>query len=152
MSIIGSGVNLPELSCMAAIKMYKTVVLPRALYGVELWHKITQADLSKLEVAHRFCIKIIQSFPKRTSSLIAESMADCQSIETYIDKKKLMFLGRLCRLRHNRLAKTVLLERMFQREVQSMASIGFVSDACRILSKYSLLPLCRYVYVSNNIS
>ena len=63
MSIIGHGGKLPELTCITAIKLYKSIVLPRSLYGSELWYQLSKDDLHKLEVAHRFFLKYIQSFP-----------------------------------------------------------------------------------------
>ena len=74
MSIVGGGLNISEIGCITVIKLYKTIVLPRCLYGTELWHNITKTDMAKLQVSHRFCLKQIQSFPKRASSIIVEKM------------------------------------------------------------------------------
>ena len=113
MSIIGHGVKLPELSCITAVKLYKSIVLPSSLYGSELWYRLTRNDITKLEVAHRFCLKYIQSFPKRTRTIIVHTMSKCSSIESYIDRKKLLFFGRLCRLDSSKLAKRVFIERVY---------------------------------------
>jgi hypothetical protein len=107
MSIIGHGVQLPELSCITSVKLYKSIVLPRSLYGSELWYRLTSDDISKLEVAHRFCLKYIQSFPRRTRTIIVHNMSKCFSVESYINRKKLLFFGRLCRLDSLKLAKKV---------------------------------------------
>ncbi|KAH3877868.1 hypothetical protein DPMN_001750 [Dreissena polymorpha] len=40
-----------------AIKLYKTAVIPKALFGCELWNCISIADMQQLEVAHHFCLK-----------------------------------------------------------------------------------------------
>ena len=36
------------MSCLTAIILYKTVVLPRGLYGAELWDRLTKEELRKL--------------------------------------------------------------------------------------------------------
>jgi hypothetical protein len=86
MAIAGSRAS--GLSCCTAIKLYKTVVLPRGLYGAELWSRLNKNELSTIERAHRFCLKFIQRLPKRTKTVIVECMVDTYSIETYIDIKK----------------------------------------------------------------
>ena len=140
MSIVGSRVNLMELSCSTAVKLYHTIVLPRGLYGAELWYKLTKDDLSKLDVAHRFCLKTIQSFPKRAKSVIVERMAKCHDIEAYIDKKKLLFVGRLCRLQWSMLAKKVFIERLHQDRANGV-QCGVLTDG-----KESQCIYCNKMY------
>ena len=126
------------MSCLTAIKLYKTIVPPRSLYGAELWFKITNDQLKKLERAHRFCLKIIQAMPKRTKTCIVQCMVNVFSLEAYIDLKKLLFFGRLCRLDCSKLAKQLFLERLYQYVCNSNSCTGFVSDLFRILEKYGL--------------
>jgi hypothetical protein len=86
MAIVGSGAE--GLSCCSAVKLYKTIVLPRGLYGAELWSNISRTNLDIAERAHRFCLKFIQHLPKRTKTIIVQSMINMYGLETYIDKKK----------------------------------------------------------------
>jgi hypothetical protein len=137
MSILGSRINVSSLSCVTAVKLYRTIVLPRGLYGAELWCRLTKADMSKLEIAHRFCLKIIQSFPRRARSVITERMANCHNIEAYIDTKKLLFIGRLCRLNCSALAKKIFIERLYQGRAYVRCS-GIVSELTRVVAKYNL--------------
>jgi hypothetical protein len=139
MALIGSGVNLNKVSCVTALKLYERIVLPRALYGSELWYKLSKDDVSKLEIAHRFCLKTIQSFPKRTRTVIAQSMINSQSVETHIDYKKLLFVGRLCRLSSCKLAKVIFIERLFQYAGKGDLCRGVACDTFRVLSKYNLI-------------
>ena len=96
MAINGSGAD--GMSCSSAVKLYKTVVLPRALYGAELWSDLGTGELNTIEKAHRFCLKYIQHLPKCTKTIIVQSMVNVYSMETYIDIRKLQFFGRLCTL------------------------------------------------------
>ena len=57
-SLVNSGIihenGLHPLSCQ---KIYKCIVLPKALYGCENWNNMTESDVLTMERAHRFCIK-----------------------------------------------------------------------------------------------
>jgi hypothetical protein len=68
MAIVGAGAA--ELSCTTAIKLYKTIVLPRGLYGAELWSNLSANDINTIEKALRFCLKYIQKMPRRTNTVI----------------------------------------------------------------------------------
>jgi hypothetical protein len=144
MAIIGSGVKLSHMSCITAIKLYKCIVLPRAMYGVELWSQNTAQDLAKLERAHNFCLKAIQTFPVRTKSVINHCMVNLYCLETYMDLKKLIFFGRLCLLCKYGLAKSAFLERLYQYHYVTSTfkcQLGFLPDVMRVISKYNM---CHY--------
>jgi len=81
-----------------SIRVYKTVVIPKALYESELWSSMTPADLGKLEHSHRFCLKHMQDLPRRTSTNFTLSAINAVPMATVIDHKKLNFLGQLCNL------------------------------------------------------
>jgi hypothetical protein len=127
------------LSCVTVIKLYKTIVLPRSLYGAELWSKLTQENITKLERAQHFCLKVVQTLPNRTKGVIVQAMVNIYSIETCIDINKLQFMGRLCRLDHGKLAKQIFLERLYQHLYANNEGLGFVADAVRILETYGLV-------------
>jgi hypothetical protein len=143
MSIKCSGTNSTGMSCLTAIKLYRTVVLPRCLYGAELWLNLTDDHLKQIEIAHHFCLKIIQAMPKRTKTCIIQSMVNVYSIETYIDLKKLLFMGRLCRLDCTKLAKQMFLERLYQHIYNSKSRSGFIADVIQILEKYGLMQYVK---------
>jgi hypothetical protein len=144
LSIVGSGVRQTGLSCLTATKLYKTIVLPRGLYGAELWSKQTKENILKVERAHHFCLKVIQTLPKRTKTVVVEKMVNMYCIETHVELKKLIFLGRLCRLNHDILAKRVFLERLYQvMYSHKQYNTGFLPDVTRILEKYSLIDHIR---------
>ncbi len=67
------------------------------------------------------------------------SMAGMYRMESYIDKAKLIFFGRLCRLRTSCLSKQIFATRLFSYlENCTAVNLGFIKDICRILSKYDL--------------
>lgn len=67
------------------------MVLPKALYGCELWDNLATKHLDTLEKAHRFCVKYMQLLPKRTSTDLAFSLLNLYDIELEIDNRKLIF-------------------------------------------------------------
>ena len=92
-SLVNSGIihenGLHPLSCQ---KIYKCIVLPKALYGCENWNSMTESDVLTIERAHRFCIKYMQGLHRQTRTDIALSMIAIYSIESEIDFKKLILL------------------------------------------------------------
>jgi hypothetical protein len=96
-SIINCGIYDDGIHPLSAIKLYKTIVLPRALYGSELWSDLNQDHMSTLEIAHRFCLKVIQGIPNYSRSDLVLQTIGSLSIEEEIDKRKLIFFGQLCR-------------------------------------------------------
>ena len=82
--------------CHTSKHIYKSVVLPKALYGCELWYAIQPKYVELLEKSHRFCVKFMQSLQRRTSTDVALSLLNIDSIEVEIDYRKLIFFGQLC--------------------------------------------------------
>ena len=58
MALINIGLHPNGLHPCTSFKMYKSIVLPRAMYGCELWSNITQSRSVKLEQAcARACVR-----------------------------------------------------------------------------------------------
>ena len=80
-SLANSGIihknGLHPLSCQ---KIYKCIVLPKALYGCENWNNMTESDVLIMERAHRFCIMYMQGLHRRTRADIALSIIAACSI------------------------------------------------------------------------
>ena len=74
-------------------KLYSICVLPKVLFGCELWHNISRSDMHQLKIAHYLCLKHSQGFQRDTRSDIVKGMQGITSIEAYIDKQKLAFFG-----------------------------------------------------------
>ena len=138
LSIINCGIYSGGIHPSSSKIIYKTIVLPKALYGCELWGHICKSNMLKLERAHRFCIKYIQSVSKYTKTYIALSMLGCLPIEAEINKRKLIFLGQLCRLNPKFHAKRVFVNRLFDFKNNPNKVKGFVSDIDIICKKYEI--------------
>ena len=51
-SISNSGLHPKSCNPVSSRVSYTSIVIPRALYGCELWNTCTSADMMKLEVVH----------------------------------------------------------------------------------------------------
>ena len=139
-SIVGAGINPSNTCPLTTLRLFKSVCIPRALYGCELWTCLSSTDLQMLEVTFRFCVKYMQGFPKRTRTAISLASLGVTNIEHVIDKCKLLFLRRLCVAPLKSRVKSLFLKRLiFFKHSVSARKIGFVSDIYRLLQKYSLI-------------
>ena len=63
LSLTSCGLHPNGLNPISGMKLYISAVLQKALYACELWNDISITNLSKLEIAHRFCVKYSQGLP-----------------------------------------------------------------------------------------
>lgn len=126
---------------MTAKHLYETIVLPKALYGCELWSNLLQKDIEQLEVAHRFCLKVIQSLPKLARTDVILSALGMLPIEAEIDKRKLIFFGQLCRLDTDITITRMFLNRICDYNDHPSKVIGFIPDIYSICNKYDLMHI-----------
>ena len=57
LNLINSGVHEGGLNPITSKSIYKAVVLPKALYGCELWYSLQSKHIDLLEKAHKFSPK-----------------------------------------------------------------------------------------------
>ena len=117
------------------------IILPKALYGCELWNSAPPSHLDKLERSHRLCAKTIQGLPLSTSTDVALGALGLLPIEAEIDKRKLQFFSQLCRLPTHYLAKQFFVVRCQNYVNSDRQSTGFFPDIYRLLSKYNLTDI-----------
>ena len=103
-----------------------------------MWSTLTATDILRLERSHRFCVKNMQSFPIGTSTDFALNALSIGSIETFIEYRKLQFLGQLCRLSNMYIAKHIFNNRLLHFINFDNQTHGFIPDTYRILQKYEL--------------
>ncbi len=70
-SLNNCGAHAQGLNPITVKHLYQTIVLPKALYGCELWSGITETQVQSLERAHRQCVKHMQSMARSTRTDIA---------------------------------------------------------------------------------
>ena len=92
LSLINCGLHPKGVTPSTLLTIYKSIVLPKALFGCEFWNTMSISDIRKLEIAHRFCVKFIQNLPIYAKTDIALNALGITSIESQIDYRKLNFL------------------------------------------------------------
>ena len=138
LSLINSGIYEDGFNPLTSVHMYKTAVIPKALYGCELWSDLLPKHVLNIERAHRFCAKFIQFLPRNTNTEVVLSLIGINPIEADIDYRKLTFFGQLCRLPGCYRVKEVFLHRLFNFTNSLGPKYGFIPDLFHILNKYSL--------------
>jgi hypothetical protein len=137
-SLVDSGLNRERLHPLTLKKLYLSIVLPKGIFGCELWNNLSFCKIEELEKTHRKCIKHMQAMPKHTSTSIALHCLAIDNIETMIDKRKLLFFGQLCNAKDSLRIKDIFVNRLLQYMNKPRASIGFMPDLYRIFGKYKL--------------
>ena len=66
-------------------RIYETVILPKALYGSELWTNLSETSNTVLERSHRLCLKTLQNIDRRTKNSIALSLVGSTNLQCEIE-------------------------------------------------------------------
>ena len=128
------------LNPLASYKLYSSICLSSALYGCELWTNLSNTELDVLERAHRLCLKKMQGLPKHTRSDMVTVLIESWDIRYEIEKRKLLFLHRLCTLPNHTLARKIFNFQMFLQcsPYSQPVKHGFEQDIVKIVQKYNL--------------
>ena len=107
--LVSCGFSELGLHALTLKRIYESVVLPRALYGSELWSNFSKNDIMLLERSHRLCVKTMQNMDRNTRTCVALSSLGMMNLNYVIVKRKLMLFGQLCKLDTSYAAKKTLL-------------------------------------------
>ena len=78
LSICNSGIHPENLNPLTSRTIYKSVVIPKALYGCEMWSILSNTDIAKLE--GHICLKYMQRFSPNTSNQFTHSVINMGTI------------------------------------------------------------------------
>ena len=135
--LIKDGLYINGLNPLTSYSIYRSIVIPRALFGCELLQSLSDRDMLTMERSHRLCLKQIQGLQIRSRTDIVLGLICALPIEAEIEKRKLSFLGQLCRLERDCATKRFFLLRLLS-FVNSNSDTGFVSDIAYILNKFNI--------------
>ena len=136
--LVSSGFSEMHLHPLTLKRIYESIVLPKSLYGCELWCHLSQSDCLLLERSHRLCIKSMQNMDRNTRTCVALSLFGTSSLKYVIHKRKLILFGQLCRLDTFYSAKRFFIYRMTSQFLFQDISCGFISDIFELLRVYDL--------------
>ena len=139
-----AGISLANVGCrfngiipLVAIKLWKRIALPKMLYGAELW-TLNGMKLSKLEKVQNTFLRVCLGLFGGTSGSAARGFVGLWSIETEIDKHKLLFFRRLIHSSEQCIDHRVFIIRLTRWKWNPNKITGFIPDIVRILKTYSL--------------
>ena len=90
------GVYTGGLNAQTSISLYKKDVIPVVTYGCEIWNNLKHDDNYELIKLQHHIVKKVQGFNQYIRSDMCESMVGLYRIHVEIDRRKLLFLRRLC--------------------------------------------------------
>ena len=134
LSICNSGIHPENLNPLTSRTIYKYVVIPKALYGGEMWSNLSNTDIAKSERAQRFCLKYMQRFSPNTSNQFTHIIINMGTIESIIEYRKLQ----LCRWPSQYLAKNNFHDRLMRYINNDRQCLGIIPDIYRLIRKYNL--------------
>jgi len=140
--LCNNGLSPRRLSASTLMTIYNSAIIPKALYGNDLWTNYSQSDILSLERAHRLCIKSIQGYKRSTATDFSLATSNSIPIETMIECNKLKFFGQLCRLKTNYITKHIFNNRLVRYMNNDNLMQGFIPDVTKIFQKYTL---CDYM-------
>lgn len=133
-SLIGTGVHGTNgLLPSQCLSMYNTYVLPRLLYGLEIFI-LRQKDLSLLEHFHINFLRSIQAIPTRTSKSITHLLVGCRTITAELHLRQLSLLGCIIRSQNSTLLSLLYRQSVMKSE-DSKSWFVHITD---ILEQYDL--------------
>ena len=137
MALFRSGAHVVALNPVTSAQLIKTIIYTKALYGRELWI-LSKPELLLLERAQRFIAKSIQGLERRTRTDMCNGLLGWASIEGYIDMKKLLYIGNICRQDNQLLPRRIIVTRLLMFNANGQNQIGLKPEFMRILNKYKL--------------
>ncbi len=120
-------------------KMYWAVSMPSMLYGAEIWD-LMDSDIYKFEKAHRQMAKSIQGVPTHIADGACLATLGWVSVESWVDRRRLIFLWNTLDLQMENLYKQCVLKRLCQlrtwrSDVQPKGPVHKMYETCH---KYGL--------------
>ena len=106
-SLMNSGYHGTNgLSPMTSFQTYKTYVLPRLLYGLEIL-PLNKTHVATLEKFHKNSLRMIQSLPERTATAAVYLLLGALPVEAEIHKKQLSLLHSILDSDNNRIKEVL---------------------------------------------
>jgi hypothetical protein len=94
---------------LSSTKMWSRVILPSAMYGCEVVGHISIANVATMERNQRLFARKVQHFHTSSHRWSTTHMLGLGTIEGYINKCKLLFIGRLLQANYSMVYKKMFM-------------------------------------------
>ena len=133
------GVRPTGLNPIISVDLYKKIIIPTFAYGCELWNNLKLQDIVEIQKFQHQIVKKIQGFNMYVRSDICESMVGLFRLTAEIDRRKMLFLYKLCTLPPKSLTKQIFLYKLFfHSDGSNNPCSGYIPDIMTLLKKYNL--------------
>ena len=122
------------LNPTASIKLIRTYILPRVLYGLEAV-LLTRKEEDALETAYRKLLRQIQSLPQNTATEAIYLLAGCLPISAELDLQRLTLAGGVSRLPEEN-PLSIMARR--QVELENPKSNSWFAQAIQMAERYGI--------------
>ena len=136
-ALLGTGMHGSNgIDAHTSYKIYKTYVLPRLLYGLEVIF-LNKSNIQTLELFHRKSLRTIQSLPQRTANAAVYSLIGALPLEAELHLRQLSFLYSVLTCENKKMAEII----KRQMSVNYNNTESFFYNIRLILQKYKLPPV-----------
>ena len=137
--IFSANIDRRKTNPLIYVKYWKQVCLSSLSFDSDIFSLILTL-LSRLKRCQRWFLKIIFHVPKFASSIFIETLAGINSVESEIEYRKLLFIGRLLFVPNLQVTvKTLFPNRIESFYDEKISSIGVFSTIVEALCKHDLL-------------
>ena len=157
LSLLNNGINPDTNNPLTLWPLCYSCVIPKTVYGSELWPGFSNSDMLRLERSHSFCVTFAQSYRQNTDIDFCVCTFGSVPLSNIIEYRKLVYLGQLCRLYSKYVAKTAFNLRLIRFLNYDKQTRGYIPEIYSLLSKYSLTfvvfcPLFVVVFESTKLT
>ena len=128
------GIN--PLSCCV---VWQRVILASSLYGAEIWGSLKCNDVEILERVQRHFSRFVQRLDRKSPCEATDSTLGLFSVESYIDKCKLLFVGRLCLADISHFHKQIFCLQFAEYQYNTATVGGITGSILNCTDKYGLM-------------
>ena len=140
-AVQGIGSHRVPLTPAVASQLYWAISIPRLTHGCATT-SLSPSSIKAMDQSHGHMAKLIQGLPDHTANPAPLATLGWLSIESHLDKLRLLFLWRLLSLSVHCIYKQILIERLYYHIYQKQGRhTGPTWDTLQTVGKYNLLPL-----------
>jgi hypothetical protein len=146
-SLTAIGFNHQGMNPVTSATLWHRLCIPSMLFACEVWGAMSSKEYETLERVQRKVAKHLQGLHKRTHNEVSIGLLGWCTIESNINRLKLLFLRHLITLDNKTNVKRVFLHEMYRNLTNSEFCTNTITyDLINIVSKYGLNQyVCTYL-------
>ena len=147
-SLYDIGLKYDGIHPLSCVLIWNRVILPSALFGIELWGTLSDKNIENLEKVQRQYVRHILAFDKTSPIEATISVLGMSSVSGYIDKSRLMFFGRLCNSEIDLFHKDIFTNAIAEHSLGFTNICHITKSLINTLLKYDLVEFLHNYIIS----